>query len=53
MSEFLTPEELSEHLQQSHGIVVATSTLATWRSRGGGPAFHKAIPARYGRRMGR
>ncbi|MEP9348563.1 hypothetical protein [Xanthobacter sp. KR7-225] len=35
------PEQAAEYIEHATGVPCALATLATWRCRGGGPAFHK------------
>lgn len=37
----LNPKEASEHLRTEHGLIYSVSTLAKFRTIGGGPTFYK------------
>lgn len=37
----LNPKEASEHLRSEHGLTYSVSTLAKFRTIGGGPVFYK------------
>lgn len=41
----LNPKEASEHLRAEHGLTYAVSTLAKFRTIGGGPSFYKLAQA--------